>query len=78
MFLNTLFSLDSFQITPHVFIIYGQHIHVNKSTIFIIKLLKTQKCKIKSNFIFGLAFISMNAPFNGKDITCGNIVISVK
>jgi hypothetical protein len=72
--MNTLSSLDSFQIISHVFVIYGQYIHVKKLTIFIIKLLKTQKHKIKSNFTFGLAFINMIAPFNEKNITCGNIV----
>ncbi len=78
MFSSTLFSLDSFQIISHVFVIYGQHIHVNKLTIFIIKLFKTQKHKIKVNVTFGLVLINMIAPFNEKYITSGSIVINVK
>ncbi len=60
------------------FVIYGLHIHVNKWTIFIIKLFKTQKHKIKANVTLGLAFINMITHCSEKDITCGNTLINVK
>jgi hypothetical protein len=78
MFLSILSSLDSFKIMSHVFVIYGQHIHVKKLTIFIIKLFKTQKHKIKTHVTLGLVFISVIAPFSEKYITCGSILINVK